>query len=118
MKYALTRRFAHSRSREHGSSWGFTQAAALGVAGLAGWCCSGWRLGESLSPSLAEQAEEEPEEDGGVVPEVSMQEVAKHNTKDDCWVVIDGKVYDLSSFLEAHPGIACYRLHLLSYYYY
>ncbi|XP_062111479.1 cytochrome b5 [Humulus lupulus] len=34
----------------------------------------------------------------------SMAEASQHNTKDDCWVVIDGKVYDLSSYLDEHPG--------------
>lgn len=35
---------------------------------------------------------------------VSMQEAAQHNTRDDCWVVIDGKVYDVTSYLDEHPG--------------
>ncbi|CAJ1444387.1 unnamed protein product [Effrenium voratum] len=34
----------------------------------------------------------------------SMEEVAKHNTKDDCWVVLYGKAYDLSKFAKVHPG--------------
>ncbi|KAA8529314.1 hypothetical protein F0562_033887 [Nyssa sinensis] len=34
----------------------------------------------------------------------SMQEASQHNSKDDCWVVIDGKVYDVSSYLDEHPG--------------
>lgn len=34
----------------------------------------------------------------------TMEEAAQHNTKDDCWVVIDGKVYDVSSYLDEHPG--------------
>ncbi|XP_059655670.1 cytochrome b5 [Cornus florida] len=34
----------------------------------------------------------------------SMQEASEHNTKDDCWVVIDGKVYDVSSYMDEHPG--------------
>ncbi|KAI9091944.1 hypothetical protein K1719_027879 [Acacia pycnantha] len=34
----------------------------------------------------------------------TMQEASQHNTKDDCWVVIDGKVYDVSSYLDDHPG--------------
>ena len=37
-------------------------------------------------------------------PLVPMQEVAKHNKKEDCWVVIHGKVYNLTDFLESHPG--------------
>ena len=35
---------------------------------------------------------------------ITMQEVERHNTPDDCWVVINGKVYDLSDFHEQHPG--------------
>ncbi|PSR88379.1 Cytochrome b5 like [Actinidia chinensis var. chinensis] len=34
----------------------------------------------------------------------TMQEASQHNSKDDCWVVIDGKVYDVSTYLEEHPG--------------
>ncbi|KAF2294954.1 hypothetical protein P3X46_017207 [Hevea brasiliensis] len=34
----------------------------------------------------------------------TMDEASQHNTKDDCWIVIDGKVYDVSSYLDEHPG--------------
>eukprot|EP00249_Psilotum_nudum_P007171 c20365_g1_i1 orf=788-1372(-) len=33
-----------------------------------------------------------------------LSEVASHTTKDDCWLVIHGKVYDVTHFLEEHPG--------------
>jgi len=35
---------------------------------------------------------------------LSMAEVAKHNTVPDCWMVINGKVYDLSRYASLHPG--------------
>ncbi|CAG7937350.1 unnamed protein product [Penicillium olsonii] len=31
-------------------------------------------------------------------------EVAKHNTRESCWVVLYGKVYDVTDFLGSHPG--------------
>jgi cytochrome b involved in lipid metabolism len=34
----------------------------------------------------------------------SMTEVAKHNTKEDLWVVHEGKVFDVTKFVDAHPG--------------
>lgn len=37
---------------------------------------------------------------------LTMTELAKHNTKIDCWQLIDGQVYDLSAYTSAgkHPG--------------
>lgn len=35
---------------------------------------------------------------------ISPAEVAKHNSADDCWVVINGYVYDLTRFVPNHPG--------------
>ncbi|KAI1000410.1 Fumarate reductase [Podosphaera aphanis] len=36
--------------------------------------------------------------------EYSMEEVAKHNTKDDLWVVVKGVVMDVTDWLDEHPG--------------
>lgn len=36
--------------------------------------------------------------------EFTMEEVAKHNTKEDLWVVVKGVVMDLSNWLDEHPG--------------
>ncbi|KAI9342787.1 cytochrome b5-like protein [Zopfochytrium polystomum] len=34
----------------------------------------------------------------------SFDEVSKHSSKTDCWMVVHGKVYDVTAFLEEHPG--------------
>lgn len=36
--------------------------------------------------------------------EFTMEEVAKHNKKDDIWVVVEGEVLDVTKFLPDHPG--------------
>jgi cytochrome b involved in lipid metabolism len=38
---------------------------------------------------------------------ITMSDVAKHNTVEDCWIVVSGKVYDLTSFIAQgnHPPV-------------
>lgn len=35
---------------------------------------------------------------------VSVEEIAKHNTVDDAWIVINGTVWDVTEFAPTHPG--------------
>lgn len=37
-------------------------------------------------------------------PKYTMRQVAEHVTLDDCWVVVNGKIYNMSEFLDDHPG--------------
>ncbi len=35
---------------------------------------------------------------------LTKTEVAKHNSKNDCWTIISGQVYDITSYVSSHPG--------------
>eukprot|EP00660_Eupelagonema_oceanica_P013862 gene13862-24726_t len=35
---------------------------------------------------------------------VTLSDVARHCSRGDLWVVVDGDVYDLSKFARLHPG--------------
>lgn len=59
------------------------------------------------TPAQAPSASPTP----GPVPEptptdatYSLQEVAEHDSAASCWVAIDGAVYDVTSWIERHPG--------------
>merc|ERR1712216_342998 len=37
-------------------------------------------------------------------PSISKEEVAKHNNKESCWVILHDRVLDVTDFLKDHPG--------------
>ncbi|KAG8932106.1 Cytochrome b2, mitochondrial precursor [Tulasnella sp. 418] len=50
------------------------------------------------NPFLAEHSEGRSQ---GLIP---YSEVLKHNSRESCWVIIRGQVYDLTEFVARHPG--------------
>lgn len=34
----------------------------------------------------------------------TLEEAATHDTYEDCWLVIEGKVYDITTYIDEHPG--------------
>lgn len=42
--------------------------------------------------------------EGEVMKAYSQAVVADHNSRDDCWMIIDGMVYDISTYLPEHPS--------------
>ncbi|KAJ6466696.1 FMN-dependent dehydrogenase-domain-containing protein [Mycena vitilis] len=35
---------------------------------------------------------------------ISGKVVAQHNSRESCWIIVHGKVYDVTEFLDEHPG--------------
>ena len=76
------------------------------IVALAGFYI--WQQGMSI-----ETAQEEVDnEEEGAIEEMkdpseatySLEDIATHGIEEDCWVAINGKVYDLSHFASVHPG--------------
>ncbi|ENH65123.1 Nitrate reductase [NADH] 1 [Fusarium oxysporum f. sp. cubense race 1] len=57
-----------------------------------------------MEPSVENKIAEAKQEAGAPQKEFTREEIEKHNTQDDCWLVVDGKVYDATSVLGWHPG--------------
>ncbi|BEI94335.1 uncharacterized protein CcaverHIS019_0607940 [Cutaneotrichosporon cavernicola] len=73
------------------SSWSFNPHRAI---------LGGLTLGAILYATLAQETQlDAPKE-----RLITYAEVQKHNSQDDCWVVIGDKVYDLTKFAHIHPG--------------
>lgn len=34
----------------------------------------------------------------------SLEEIATHNHKGSCWIIVEGKVYDVTDYIDEHPG--------------
>merc|ERR1712107_843693 len=56
--------------------------------------------GGSYEDGMNNAAGAAPASGGGI----TMEEVAKHVTKSDCWVVVSGQVLNVTNFLSQHPG--------------
>lgn len=59
----------------------------------------GW-MKESLENQLADASKKS----NAPKKEFTRQEIEKHEREDDCWIVVDERVYDATSVLSWHPG--------------
>jgi len=57
--------------------------------------------GESTTPLIDAESKSTKEI---VIKEYDMDEVAEHRSVKDCWLALYGKVFDVTKFLDAHPG--------------
>merc|ERR1719401_1173396 len=63
--------------------------AVIGVLGGGGGGGGGGAVAVDLPPGMSAY---------------TLEEVGKHTTNTDCWVVVNGEVLDVTSFLKEHPG--------------
>ena len=80
------------------------------IALMGGMFVWGFIDGENKEKAVEEKVEqdapEQPVEEATTASEkqISSTELAKHNKSNDRWVAIRGNVYDVTSYLDEHPG--------------
>jgi nitrate reductase (NAD(P)H) len=57
-----------------------------------------------MKPSVENQIASAKQEAGAPQKQFTRQEIEKHDKENDCWIVVDSKVYDATSVLKWHPG--------------
>ena len=62
--------------------------------------------GHSLMDWIRKSAREKDTISGtnGRILKVSKEELSKHNKQSDCWIAVHGKVYNITPYLDFHPG--------------
>jgi cytochrome b involved in lipid metabolism len=50
------------------------------------------------------EVKEEVKEPARELKEYTLEEVARHDKPEDCWIIINNKVYDVTPFIAQHPG--------------
>jgi cytochrome b involved in lipid metabolism len=64
-------------------------------------------VSQSTSESTASQSDStkpEPVAETQNSSKITKADVATHNSESDCWTIIDGSVYDITSYIPRHPG--------------
>lgn len=67
-------------------------------------CEPGTGTGGWMRPSTKNRIENIKHEAASPQKQFTREEIEKHNNENDCWIVINGKVYDATSVLDWHPG--------------
>lgn len=65
-----------------------------------------WIAPSSSQPITGDTTNQNIKSVAGINLVLSSAELAKHNSSQSCWLLISGKIYDVTSFLPDHPGEA------------
>lgn len=61
-------------------------------------------IGETSATVTITDGQVETQVDAQADSGISMADVATHNSRTDCWMVIEGNVYDVTGYIASHPG--------------
>ncbi len=100
--------------RKERPKWQLQAAAGLALAGIISVSALTYFVGHSgaeatwasrIAPYEAPSAEPTTSTEPTTgVEGITLAEISKHSTKEDCWTAIDNTVYDLTPYIQKHPG--------------
>lgn len=61
-----------------------------------GFSLMDWIRYSKITPNIAGN--------NGIMSQISYEEMDKHSTKDDCWMAVYDKVYNVTPYMKFHPG--------------
>lgn len=64
----------------------------------------GWMEENQAEAAPKEKENKKDSSKGDNLKTITLQEVEKHTTENDCWLIYDDLVYDCTPFLQKHPG--------------
>lgn len=67
-------------------------------------CEPGTGQGGWKKPSMEIQMQDVRRQASAPAKQFTRAEIEKHSTEKDCWIVVNGRVYDATSVLSWHPG--------------
>jgi len=91
-----------TRTRVHLGAQVFRRPAGVDVTRLSTLRRAAALCGHQLLLELVEETMEKLKPRN--VARIPLAEVQKHTSNSDLWLLIDGKVYDVTAFLDIHPG--------------
>ena len=122
--FSLRAASSAANNKSQSNAEGMTQAGAMGLAVLAGAFAAGtvtfaeseyWHpkpisveIKKPASKFYAIAADNLPPKRPDL-PTIPLEKVAEHNDENDMWYTYRGAVYDMSFFLQGHPGGAPVR---------
>merc|ERR1712232_678254 len=94
----------HATNYMLGGNTKATSLKELSGGGLTGAVESSKFSGGSYEDNMNKGTSAAAKSGGGGGGGYSLEDVAKHTTKGDCWVVVNGEVLNVTNFLSSHPG--------------
>ncbi|RME31891.1 hypothetical protein D6789_01295, partial [Candidatus Woesearchaeota archaeon] len=95
-----TEAFATKNGKGTHSDFARKTLAALRVGDV----CEGTEVRTDIPEPPVPEMPEPPLTEEAAIDAYSLERVALHDRRTDCWLIIDGEIYDVTNYIPIHPG--------------